>query len=172
MKRRGFTIVELLMVVGIISILISVTVTAVGGSLKRGREQRANALCKIVASGIATYYAQTGEWPVAPKNNDGDEDYYTYKAAEVQQICRKLVEKTKEGNPVLDVGGLFVSKQPGESGKCFGMDFTAAVRGTKKHPEGIRLSQMYFGYPDPSTGYFRRFKMKYYTATDTISVTR
>jgi len=86
-------------------------------------------------------------------------------------MIRKVVEQTRKGNPMMDVSGLFVSKTSGEPGtRGYGTDFLSAVRGTKKNPDGIPLSQMYFGYPDPTTGYFRRFVITYSPATDSITV--
>ena len=52
------------------------------------------------------------------------------------------------------------------------MDFRDAVRGTKKSPRKMSVAEMYFGYPDPSTGYFLRFKMVYSIPTDQFSVTK
>ena len=54
MKRRGFTIVELMMVVAVLAILISITITAVAGAMSRARTQRADALCVIVRQGRET----------------------------------------------------------------------------------------------------------------------
>jgi len=186
MRRKGFTIVELLMVIGIISVLITITVSAISGSMKRARAQKASALCTLVEQGIATYYAQQGEWPVASLNRDSlkpnaDESgnknsqsktVYLLEASEVREMVKKLVEQTKKGSPVMDVSGLFVSNTSGEPGtRGHGMDFTSAVRGTKRNPAGIRLAQMYFGYPEASTGYFRSFKMYYLPTTDRVTVT-
>lgn len=173
--KKGFTIVELLMVIGIISVLITITVSAISGSMKRARSQKASALCKLVEQGINTYYAQdpdnNGEWPVEPKDSQGGSDVYVYTASEVREMIRKVVEQTRKGNPMMDVSGLFVSKTSGESGtRGYGTDFLTALRGTKKNPEGISLNQMYFGYPDPTTGYFRRFRITYSPSTDSVSV--
>jgi len=174
-ERRGFTIVELLMVIGIISVLIGITISAVSGSLKRGREQKAKAICTLVEQGIATYYAQRDKWPGGfnpdSKSEDNDSDVYTLTSSEVQAMVLDLVKQTQDGNPVMDVSGLYVANKSGGSNR-YGMDFTAAVKGTKRNPEGIRLSQMEFGYPDADSGKFRQFRMYYAPATDRITVSR
>ena len=39
MRRRGFTIIELLAVVGILSILLTIVVTAAAGAMRDSREK-------------------------------------------------------------------------------------------------------------------------------------
>jgi len=171
---RAFTIVELLMVVGIISVLVTITFSAVSGSMKRARTQKARALCMLVEQGVATYYAQKGEWPVsglADKDPDSNSDVYTLSATEVREMVKKVVEETRKNNPMIDVSGLFVSTSSGEMGsRGYGMDFMTAIHGSKRNAKKIKLAQMYFGYPCPGTGYFRRFKMTYSPATDKVTV--
>jgi len=170
MKRRGFTLIELMMVVGIISVLITISVTAINSSLRSARTQRAEALCALIEQGIAAYYAQKDEWPVEPKDNDTNKDYYTFKANEVREMIKKVVLETKSNNPLIDVSGLFVATSDGS--KARGMDFMTAIHGSKQHRQKVTLSQMYFGYPDPSTGLFRVFTVRYYPSSDTIKVTK
>jgi prepilin-type N-terminal cleavage/methylation domain-containing protein len=187
--KKGFTIVELLMVVGIIALLLGIVTTAASQSIKAGRERQASALCAIVQSALATYHAQNDKWPdpLANKvkngsfggsnnegtNNQDDADKYVLTASEVRAMVKALVEETKKGNPVMDVSALFVSRFPGEKGeKGFGLDFMSAVRGTPKSKKKMTTGEMYFGYPDKETGRFRRFKMVYSIPTDQLTVSR
>jgi len=158
------------MVIGIISVLVTITFSAVSGSMKRARTQKARALCILVEQGIATYYAQKGEWPVEPGDPDNNSDVYTFTGSQVREMVKKVVEETKKNNPMIDVSGLYVSTSDGEGGRHYGMDFMTAIHGTKKNAKKIKLAQMYFGYPCPGTGYFRRFKMTYSPATDKVTV--
>lgn len=189
-SRRGFTIVELLMVIGVIGILMGIVTTAAMGSLKSSRSQKATALCRIVEQGLATYYAQTGKWPEplgskidngslgSRSNNEGynnqsDYNMYILDNSEGQQMIRNVVEESAKGNPMLDISGLFVSRDQGEpTGRGYGTDLFDAVRGTKRNPERMTLAQMNFGYPDPETGYFRHFKIVYSIPTDEMKVSR
>ena len=186
--KRGFTIVELMMVIGIISILTGIVFTAASNSVKAGRDARAKALCTAVQSGLATYYAQYEKWPGglggkiengsirAKANDEGvngqrDDDQYVLESAEVRECVKALVDEAKQGNPVVDVSGLFVSRYPGEAGgRDRGMDFMSAIRGTKRSKVKMKTSEMYFGYQDPGSGFFRRFKMVYSIPTDQLSV--
>ena len=173
MKRRGFTILELTVVIGIIAMLLTIVITSVQGSIKRARVQQANALCTMAQNGLINYHAQMGEWPWKndPKVNTlagtcvlmGDQ---------VRHAMLEIVRLAKEeNNPLMDISGLWVSTFPGEAGQThYGSDFMTAVRGTKKNPKKHKASELYFGYPEAENGYFRRFFIIYYPITDSITV--
>lgn len=183
MKRRGFTIVELLMVVGIISVLITISVTAINGSIRAARVQRAEALCTLVGQAITAYYAQKGEWPFTVQEQP-DKDIYTLTADEVRKAIKTVVMEIKNNNPLIDVSGLFVSRDsrdPAEEtcshGKryypakgAYGMDFMQAIRGSKHSETKMKLSEMSFGYPHPENGQFMRFIIRYSYVSDSITV--
>ena len=198
--KRGFTIVELMMVCGIIAILMGIVTTAASSSIKSSRKQKADALCALVQAGLSTYREQKGEWPVhlptSRSNNEGsggkdDPDKIVLTGEEVRESVRKLVHEAKLDNPMMDISGLFVSREDGElpgaskgSGgiganetnrkvkPAYGLDFMQAIRGTKRSQKRMKVSEMYFGYPDPDTGYFLRFRMVYSIPTDTITVSK
>lgn len=171
MKRRGFTIVELMMVVAVLAILISITITAVAGAMSRARTQRADALCVIVRQGLETYYAQKGVWPWGDKDVDHEDGYYWLTDSEVKDAIFQLVKEAHDHNPMMDISGLYVSTSSGEpKTKRFGMDFMTAVKGSKQHPEKTPASQLHYGYPETDHGYFRRFVIKYSPVTDKIIV--
>ena len=189
-SRRAFTIVEMLMVIGVIGILMGIVTSAAMGSLKTSRNQKATALCRIVEQGLATYYAQFDKLPepMGSKiangslgtrsneegyNNQSDYNMYILETSEGNQMIRNIVEESAKGNPMLDISGLYVSRDQGESGgRGYGTDLFEAVRGTKKNPERMTLGQMNFGYPDPDSGYFRHFKIVYSIPTDEMKVSK
>lgn len=180
--RRGFTIVELLIVLGVIVVLMGIVTTAASESIKAGRSRRADALCTLVQSGLAAYYAQFDEWPVDFKgkmrsnnegaNNNSDDDKYVLDSSDVRKCVKALVDEAKKGNPLMDISGLWVSRLPGESTRehAMGLSFMDAVRGTKWSKQKMNTAEMYFGYPDAKTGYFLRFKMVYSIPTDQLTV--
>lgn len=185
MKRRGFTLVELMTVVSILAILVTIVVSSVSGSMKTARAQRAQAACAMVQSGLATYYAQYDKWPdplgsrIAGGSFSGtDSDTYVLTAEEVRQMVFALVKETKEGNPMIDVSVLYVAHSNNEKRngrperKIVGKDFFQAVHGStqKDYNHRMKASQMYFGYPDSETGYFLRFKMVYSIPSDQLTV--
>ena len=195
--KKGFTIVELMMVCGIIAILMGIVTTAASTSIKSSRKQKADALCTLVQAGLSTYREQTGKWPVnlpeSRSNNEGaggrnDPDKIVLTGEEVRACVKELVHEAKQNNPMMDISGLFVSRQDGElsggagSGDkqqhenqvkvkaAYGLDFMQAIKGTRRTKKRMKVSEMYFGYPDPESGHFLRFKMVYSIPTDTITV--
>lgn len=180
--KKGFTIVELLVVVGIIAILMGIVTTAASESMKASRTRRAEALFALVQSGLAAYYAQNDEWPIRfvgkvgnhkkSGSNDIDTNQYDLTADEVRECVTKIVQKTAEGNPLIDVSGLWVSRSTGDDNKPrgVGLDFMSAIRGTRNSSKKMYLSQMYFGYPSTSNGAFVRFGMGYSIASDQLRV--
>jgi prepilin-type N-terminal cleavage/methylation domain-containing protein len=192
--KRGFTIVELMMVAGVIVVLMGIVTTAASQSIRASRSRRADALCSLVLAGFNAYYAQYDKWPGkvgeqiasgslgSQGNNEGeggtsDNDKYVLSGSEVRDCVKALVEETKNGTPVMDISGLFVSRQDGElSGNkvkpSSGMDFMSAIRGTRTSRKKMSTSEMYYGYPDPATGYFLRFKIVYSVPTDTFTVSK
>lgn len=171
MKKRGFTIVELLMVIAVIAVLVTITASSVLGAMKRARVQKANVLCELVKQGFCTYYAQKGEWPWGDRQANREDGYYWLDANEVKTAVLELVKEAKKHNPMMDISGLYVSTQSGEPGNHhYGMDFMTAVRGSKQHPDKIPASRLNYGYPEESHGYFRRFVIKYSPITDEVVV--
>lgn len=193
--KRGFTIVELLMVMGIIGVLLGIVTTAASSSVKMARKRRAESLCHLVQAGLATYNAQKGEWPInlESKSGSGNNEFtYTLSSEEVRACVKALVDEAKKGNPMMDISGLFVSRvdydpvnkwekcECGVSGcgdrryppsRVFGLDFWPAIKGVRdKSPNKMKTEQMYFGYPHPADGSFIRFGMNYSISADSITV--
>ena len=186
--RRGFTIIELVMVIAILGILLGIVTTAAANSIKQARVRKADACCRIVQAGFETYYAQKGEWiggidakikgektNSEGKNYNSDDDLYVLEPGDVDEMMRDILKEYKRGNPCLDISGLFVSRKQGLPGsKDLGLDFMTAIRGTPKEKNGQRMSssEMHFGYPEESHGYFRHFKVVYSKPTDQMKVSR
>ena len=182
------------MVIGVITILMGIVTTAASQSIRASRSRRAESLCTLVQAGMNAYYARYDEWPgsvgskiangtIGTRSNDegdggtNDNDKYELTGAEVRSCVKALVDETKNGSPVMDISGLFVSRSDGEKSgnnmkKAYGMDFMSAIHGTRYSKKKMTTSEMYFGYPDPETGYFLRFKMVYSIPTDTFAVTK
>lgn len=186
MKRRGFTLIELMAVVAIIGILLGIVMTAAANSIKLSRKNKAAAVCKVVLQGIETYREQKDEWPGGfqstsggKTNQDGaygrnNPDRVHLDSSQIRSMIKDVVEETcLRGNPMMDVSGLFVSRDPGEAdGRGYGLDFQAAVHGTAESPEKMSISEMYYGYPEENHGYFRRLKIVYSRPTDSMEVTK
>lgn len=172
MLKKGFTIVELLMVIAVLSILAGIITTAASSAIRNARGRRTEAMKQTLKNGICVYYQQKGEWPGQLKNlsenGNGNERVFLLTSQQAQSVFRKVAEESLKSGAIMDMTGLLVSRYPGtdENSKSPGMDFTTARKGDKS----IAPSQMYFGYSDTKTGFFRCFWIDYNSETDSINV--
>ena len=196
--KRGFTIVELLVVVAVIGVLGGIVTTTAAGALKSARTRRADAMCTVLEQGIATFYAQEGEWPrvIQSRSENMDADTYTLTDSEADEVFQEVVGrcygKNGKKSVLMDTTGLFVARRSalGNGGKgcndnhkvrqasnycgnlgCIaGVDFTTAI--AKSGRDHIRLTDMAFGYQGTEEGKFRRYKITYNGKADTVSVSK
>lgn len=174
MMRKGFTIIEVLVVIGIIAILATIVTTVASSSIKSSRTKRAVVMQTALEQAINAYYAQEGEWPGPIESVDTDgKDTYEFKGPKADDIFRIVVGKgygrSGTKSMLIDASGLFVCEAgSADSGRAYGIDFTAATaKGAKRK---IPLSQMAFGYQDSGSGRFRRFDITYNCRTDSVTV--
>ena len=198
MKKKAFTLLELMMVVAVISVLIGIVSVAASGAIRNARSRRADAMRIALEQGIAAYYAQEGKWPDAIESKAGSmtEDTYTFNTSETDDIFQQVVGKAfgKGGgrkSVLVDPSALFVanSSRLGNNGegcydnhsnqnkstycgdkKCIpGLDFLIAANRNGK--DYITLTKMAFGYQGEE-GKFRRYWITYNGKTDAITVSK
>lgn len=63
MKRKGFTLIEVLIVVAIVGILASVVLVGLGPVQRRGRDARRISDLRQAQTGLELYYNKRGEYP-------------------------------------------------------------------------------------------------------------
>lgn len=59
-KRKGFTLIELIVVIAILAILAAIAIPAFVGTLNRSKVRSHNANVRIIQSAIKVYEAETG----------------------------------------------------------------------------------------------------------------
>ena len=171
MGRRGFTIVEMLMVVGILSVLLTIVTTAAVSSMRSSRAKRTEAMRQLIVNGIATYYAQKGQWPSAIESAaSGNKDKVLDLNASQEAIREVVRESSKRGGtPYVNPSALFVAPSGVTDGRASGSDFKSALKGDA-HRRPIGVSQMVFGFQCRESGKFRRFQLIYRAATDSVEL--
>lgn len=185
--KRGFTLIELMVTVGVMAILLTLVVIAGGNVMESAREKRADATRVALEQGIATYYAQMNEWPKAIEDRIGDRngsDDIQLTDSEAEQVFAEVIRKAfgkGKGlkSMMLDASGLYVAdrsslKTPAQQHVCWqghcgrGIDFAEATKKNSKHH--LSIGQMAFGYPCKAHGLFCRFKIKYDVKSDSVKV--
>ena len=175
MRRRGFTIIELLAVIAILAVLMTIIVTAASGVFRASRAKRTEAMRVALQAAIASYRAAdpNGQWPseiesMAEAGESGCLDDSS------QNVFRKIVQRSTGASgtplPLVDPSALFVAPSGATNGKTSGLSFNTARQGDKKGRSKLAVANMVFGYPDASTGRFRRFYIHYSAASDSVTV--
>ena len=175
MRRRGFTIIELLAVIAILSVLMTIVVTAAAGVFRASRGKRAEAMKVALQAAIASYHAAdpNGQWPseIESKAEAGESGWLSDAAA--QNVFRKIVQRStgESGTilPLIDPSALFVAPSGAQDGKTVGLSFNEARQGTEKRQK-LSVARMVFGYQETSSGKFHRFNIHYNAATDSVEV--
>ena len=71
MKRRDYTLVEILMVVGIIAILVGLAIPVLNSARSSARLNKASAECNAIALAIKNFESEYGQMPNPMATSDG-----------------------------------------------------------------------------------------------------
>ena len=114
-KDRGFTLLELMIVIVIIGLMAGVVTINVRGYLDRAKENTARQEIATICHALETFYATYGRYPT---NEEG-----------IEVLCKpteKLHESLLSGKPVDPWGHAYQYNSPGSSGPyeviCYGSD--------------------------------------------------
>ncbi len=187
-SKRGFTIVEMLMVIGVLAILMGIVTTASSAAIRQARSRRTAAVKNVIQAGIATYRAQRDEWPgkqledLAGDGISGDQSsgvksgrHVAFLSATQYDDMMYELAKVSVGqtgaSPVMDVTGIYVARTAAaNTPNGRGMEFREAIKKNKKHGSTYSLREMVFGYQTTDKGYFRRFIVQYNADSDNVTV--
>lgn len=107
-KQKGFTIVELLIVIVVIAILASISIVAFTGIQQRGRDsQRASDASNIVKA-LTTYTADGNSWPATPAAATSALNGYSTVNLPTQVTAKLGATAASSGNASTDVYGYSV----------------------------------------------------------------
>ncbi len=164
---RGFTIIELLVVISIMAVIATLATGAAIKAVKQGREKRISATIKTLESALQAYRSRENKWPFQvnqltkdPGNND-------------QYNTAKLYWSHGEDNYKV-FGDLYPQK--GSTGKTVYLDASSVLtKGRKTLLAAIEdgKSNVPLGYPDPDhSDRFHCFCVQYNARTDSVKVYR
>ena len=89
-NQRGFTIVELLIVIVVIGILAGLVITTFTGIQQRARNTERETDVKAIHGQVEAYYAQNGKYPTLANLNDS-----TWRAANMKGLDAEALKDPK-----------------------------------------------------------------------------
>ena len=191
--KKGFTIVEMLMVIAVLAVLMGIVSTAASSVIRKSRVRKNEALRSALQAGIATYCQQEGFWPpgkngTIQKWSDNGLDQKdrgtgvgTLDDNDYDTLMNYLVTRclNASGNKVMDVSGFTAVRKSATSTKenglpkCYGEEvkaWVAKLKAANARGAAPQPGEMTFGYSNSDKGYFRRFVIKYNAEADNVTV--
>ena len=132
-KQRGFTIVELLIVIVVIGILAALVITTFTGIQQKARNTERQTDIKAIHGQVEAYYAQNGRYPTLANLNDS-----AWRAANMKGLDPEALKDPKGSAATLsDTAGAntfsYVATPTGcdnaSGGDCTGYTLTATYEG-------------------------------------------
>ena len=171
--KKGFTIVELLMVIAILAVLLGIVTTAATASIRQSRERQAQAMKQTLQNGIAAYKVRKDKWPGKLENvakERTNDQTYTLSDDEYDSVVQDLL-KVSSGkdskNRVLDPVGLLVMRRGGSRAR----EYREAVKKNGKYGKQLSPSEMTVVYSNASDGKAKRYHIKY-SGSENVTVTQ
>jgi len=82
-RRRGFTLVEVIVVLAVILLLTGIAVPLIGGYVEDGRRARAESEVRTISAAVLSFYKDLGNWPT--RNSSGtDNSLYVLTSGDTQ----------------------------------------------------------------------------------------
>ena len=107
--QRGFTIVELLVVIAVMSVLATLVTGAAMKAIKQSRERRVEATIKGLEMALMNFRARENCWPVTLKQSGNDSSIW-FHGVDNAEVFKKLIAGGSDGTTrYLDGAALIVS---------------------------------------------------------------
>lgn len=103
-KRKGFTLIELVIVIAIIGILVAIAVPRFADATQGARNRRIDATARTIAGGMSQYYASKLTWPVSTTPAEktavldaagvptSEQGYWSFKHVDATSTTKEYVE--------------------------------------------------------------------------------
>jgi type II secretion system protein G len=96
LNQKGFTIVELLIVIVVIGILAALVITTFTGIQQKARNTERNTDVKALHGQVEAYYAQNGKYPTLANLNDS-----TWRGTNMKGLDQEALKDPKSGSYTL-----------------------------------------------------------------------
>ena len=174
--KKGFTIIELLMVVAILAVLLGIVTTAATASIRQSRERQAQAMKQTLQNGIAAYKVRKDKWPGkledwAKRSNENQLGYLSNSDYDtvMHELLRASSGKSTKSR-VMDPVGLSVMTTSGVDGRLNCLDYRSVTTKNNKHAKRMEPNEMTVVYPRKDNGKAYRFVIEYNTESDDVAV--
>ncbi len=87
-KQKGFTIVELLIVIVVIGILASITIVSYNGVQARAKDSRRLNDTQVIVGALQLYYAENGVYPTPSYNGPGGWESSSINPSQFLQVLK------------------------------------------------------------------------------------
>ena len=179
--KKGFTLIELMVVIAILAVLLGIITTAAMASIRKSRERRTQAMKLTLQNGIAAYKAsRKHEWPgviedwAAQAKHDGKIGYLsTSPGGDYDKVVQELLRVSAGKNAqsrVLDPVGLLIMNASDPDGNADGRDYRAVATKNSKYGKRMSSSEMTAVYQNADSGRYYRYVIDYNTESDHVTV--
>ena len=116
--KKGFTIIELLMVMAILAVLLGIITTAATASIRQSRDRQTQAMKLTLQNGMAAYRVRNDEWPGTLNDwsdkvaqgkvgylSNNDYEVYTFTASETDGITFNAL-RMSDGKKIIGKVGI------------------------------------------------------------------
>jgi prepilin-type N-terminal cleavage/methylation domain-containing protein len=159
--RRGFTIIELLVVISIMAVLAMFAIGAALKSVKQSRYKRIDATCRTLEMALENYHARENKWP-GNKKASGNDTTIWYHGVENLEVFQPLYTGSGGSGPGC-LEGAASSLMAYYKGSAWKLNAALSVGHTD-----VALM-----YPDPETpNRIRFYCVEFRLQTDTVKVHR
>lgn len=160
-KKRGFTIIELLVVISIIATLATLATGAAVKAIGNARSKRIDAMVKSLELALMNYRALHGDWPYTfDKPESMGATTQSVRGKDNANVFKKIFDDIQSNRSLLDTSALF-TRIPG-SGR---MTVQKALEQGK--------TPIPVGYPNPkNSSEFIYFTVTFNFLTDMVTVSR
>ena len=94
-RQRGFSLVELLVVIAVLGILAGILLPAATGAIQKARVSQARSDLDAIVSAVKAFYGEYGRMPVSAGNGKGD-----FSSADKTEVLEALKADTSAGKKV------------------------------------------------------------------------